>query len=187
MFRIPPVMAPGILPLAELSAARLDGDLFAVDECWVCADEPDGSEIRAEALSRLLPPSSDRLIVMGISAAWLHAATDVPPPRHEACSRLGERSTPMLTRRFVLRELLLADADVERIGPVRVTTPVRTAFDLARRTTLSAPELRALATLVGDHGVCPADATDGIRATLPGARLAIERIAALWNQPPLTR
>jgi hypothetical protein len=178
MPRIPAVLTPGTLPLAELAAARLDGELFAVDEVWICADEPDGRELRAAALAALLPTSgaTAHLVMMGLTAAWLHGAIDAPPWRHEVCMRLVERARLHLPRRFMLHERSLAGADECRVGPLRVTTPVRTAFDLARRGALADTERAAFDALVSAYGIRPDDLADGVR--LPGGRLAMQRVAA---------
>ncbi|MET0933567.1 MAG: type IV toxin-antitoxin system AbiEi family antitoxin [Mycetocola sp.] len=182
MDRIPTVLTPATLPPAELTAARLDGELFAVDEGWVCADEPDRSEVRVAALAALLPVSGSvgRLVMMGLTAAWLYGATDAPPARHEVCSRIDERASPPLPRRFLVRERALADADECAVGCLRVTTPARTAFDLARLTPPGVAEWAAIDALVRTHGIRPADLADGIR--LPGGRLALERIEAVRAQ-----
>ena len=188
MDRMPTVLTTTTLPRAELAAARLDGELFALDEAWICADEPDRGDARAAAVAALLPPagSTERLVMMGLTAAWLHGATDAPPWRHEVCVRLGDRSRLRLPRRVLLRELSMTDADECRVGCLRVTTPARTAFDLARLPFPSVAEAGAMETLVRLHGIGPADVADGIREHLPGGRLALERIGAL-GQPPLTR
>lgn len=179
MDRIPAVLTPHILPPAELTAARLDGELFAVDEGWVCADEPDRSDLRASALASLLPGAEGcgRLVMMGLTAVWLHGVTDAPPGHHDVCVRLDDRVTLRLPRRFRLHEFALAASDECRVGSLRVTTPARTAFDLARVTRPSPAEWEALDALVLRHGICAADLADGIR--LPGGRLAVGRIAAL--------
>lgn len=189
MSRIPAVLTAGTLPPAELAAARLDGELFPVDESWVCADEPDRAELRAAALGALLPRShaSARLVMMGLTAAWLHGATNAPPWQHEVCARSGERASLWLPPRFTLRELSVADDDECRIGGLRVTTPVRTAFDLGRREALSDADLTALRELVRRHRIAPADAAGGGRTSLRGARRSFERIAEFVAQPPLTR
>jgi hypothetical protein len=189
MDRMPPVLTPGTLPHAELAAARLDGELFAIDEGWICADEPERAELRATAVAALLPTSTgiDRLVMMGLTAAWLHGATDAPPWRHEVCARVDERATLRLPRRFLLRELALIDGDECRVGVLRVTTPVRTVFDLARRTSPGDTERRAVEALVRQFGIRPADVADGIRTRLPGARLAVTRIVEAETQPPSTR
>ncbi|MBG6238118.1 hypothetical protein IWX78_001073 [Mycetocola sp. CAN_C7] len=185
MSSVPSVLTTDILPRAELSAACLDGELFAVDEAWTCADEPDRPELRAQVLASLLPRSApaERLVMMGLTAAWLLGATDAPPRRHELCSRTTERVNLRLPPRFVIRELRIAGNEECVVGTLRVTTPVRTAFDLARSPMPTATELLALHRLVARFGIEPADET---WSSLPGARRALGRIAAA-GQPPLTR
>jgi hypothetical protein len=186
---VPRLLTRAVLPQAELSAARLDGELFAVDVSWVCADEPDRAEVRADALGALLPRSeaSARLVMMGLTAAWLHGVTDAAPWRHEVCSRSEERASLWLPPRFVLRELCVAEGDECLIGGLRVTTPVRTAFDLGRRESPDDADLTALRALVRRYRITPADAAGGSRASLPGAQRSFDRIATCAAQPPLTR
>ena len=189
MFSVPSVLTSALLPQAELSAARLDGELFAVDESWVCVDEPDRADLRAQSLAVLLPSSiaATRLVMMGLTAAWLHGATDAPPWRHEVCSRSDERATLRLPPRFVLRELCVDAADECRIGGLRVTTPSRTAFDIGRREQADDADLAALQALLHRYRIRPDDAAGGARASLPGARRSYKRLADSLGQPPLTR
>lgn len=64
------------LPLAELCAARLDGELVAIGTGWCPVDEPDLPSLRAAAVAPRLPAP---LIVERRSAAWVHGA--LPSPR----------------------------------------------------------------------------------------------------------
>lgn len=186
---VPSLLTPRVLPRAELSAARLDGELFPVDDGWVCADEPDSPELRARALGASLPRSvaAGRLVMIGLTAAWLHGATDAPPSRHEVCSRSDERAGVRLPHRFMLRELSLADEEECRIGPLRVTTPERTAFDIGRREPAGRNDLLALQALVFRYRIRVSDLTGVGAAPLPGKRRSLDLIAAAAAQPPLTR
>ncbi len=188
VFTVPPLLTRAVLPSAELSAARLDGELFRIDESWICADEPDSPDLRARSLATLLPVSiaSGRLVMMGLTAAWLHGATDEAPWRHEVCSRSDERAGIRLPPRFRLRELCVAVHDECLIGALRVTTPARTAFDLGRRKDPDERDLSALRALVHRYRIQPSDLTDRI-GPLPGRQRSLELIAAVAAQPPLTR
>ena len=77
MARLPAVLDTHDLPLAELCAARLDGELVAIDDGWTPLDEPDLPALRA-AVTALRAPRS--LVIERMSAAWVHGALAAPPP-----------------------------------------------------------------------------------------------------------
>lgn len=139
---LPNVLNSGVLPIAELCAACRDGDLMRIDDGFICVDEPDRSDLRADALRLAIPavPAAKHLIAIGWSAAWVLGALDSPPWQHEVCVRADERATLRLPPRFRQRELRITDADEIRIAGLRVTTPARTLRDVAKRQSLS-PEL----------------------------------------------
>ncbi len=78
----PRCSAPTTFPLAELCAARLDGELFAIDDGWAAVDEPDLPAFRAMATAMRAPRS---LIIERMSAAWVHGARDAPPAVAQFC------------------------------------------------------------------------------------------------------
>jgi hypothetical protein len=97
---------------------------------FVWAGVEDDLELRAEAAEKVLPTEA---VVSGASAAWIWGVDlrrtqddplEVTVPRGRA-----QRAWPGL----VVRRALLPEEDVVRFGRVRVTHPLRTAFDLARR------------------------------------------------------
>lgn len=98
---------------------------------YVDASVPDGTTLRAAAARLVLPT---RMVVCDRSAAWLHGvdhwepgALDVPP-RLEVVARGGTR-TRLAGTDCGLRSL--ATGDVMLLNEVPVTTPLRTAADLA--------------------------------------------------------
>lgn len=124
-FRGSTIVAAGLLTAAQLRSTawrRLFPDVYA------CASLPSTHRLRARAAVRLLLPGA---VLSGRSAAVLWgvglAATDddvectIPP-----ASRAGAVRGIRVTRRA-----LAAEEITERSG-VRVTTPLRTALDLAR-------------------------------------------------------
>ena len=139
---LPNALGADVLPVAELCAASRDGDLMRIDDGFVCVDEPDRAELRAELLALELPrvPAARHLIVMGWSAAWVFGALDHPPWQLEVCVRADERASLWLPPRFRLRELRLTDPDEIRVAGLRVTTPARTLRELAGRGPIS-PDL----------------------------------------------
>lgn len=126
---LPSVLSRLDLPEAELHAARLDGELFAVDECFAPVDEIAESHGRGRALAMLLPP---RLIAEQRTAAWVLGAQHDAPVQHELCADSAARYRCLGLPRLTVREVVLDDGDTLLRGGIRVTTPLRTAIDLAR-------------------------------------------------------
>lgn len=126
--------------------------------------------LRARALSLVI---GARHLVVGRTAAWVHGGEriDADPSGAVPLDLHGRR-------RYPGRDLPLGPDDVVRLGSVRVTSPVRTALDVARRL---APD-RALAALDGmiRSGAleqrCLLAAAETLEM-LPGARQARELIA----------
>lgn len=133
MARLPSVLGTDDLPLAELCAARIDGDLFAIDEGWAPVDEPDLPSLRAAVVALRVSRS---LIIERLSAAWVHDALDAAPRTAQFCVPHRSRIAAIADRRVAIREVVLADDEVIDLGGVRCTTPARTAFDLLRETSL---------------------------------------------------
>ena len=129
MARLPVVLGTDHLPLAELCAARLDGELFAIDHGWAPVDEPDLPAFRAMVVSLRAPRS---LIIERMSAAWVHGALDAPPTVAQFCVPLDARIAVIDRPQTVVREVRIDGDDIVRFGDLRCTSPVRTAFDLLR-------------------------------------------------------
>lgn len=129
MAKLPTVLGTDDLPLAELCAARLDGELFAIDDAWTPVDEPDLPSFRAAVVASRSPRT---LIVERLSAAWVHGALDAPPRLAQFCVPSTERVALVDAPGSVIREVRIDQADVVRFGGVPCTTVVRTAFDLLR-------------------------------------------------------
>ena len=158
----PPLLDPDVLPLTELLALCLDGQLFRVGDSFASVDTPDGPELRAQAFARSAPgwTVADRG-----SAAWIHGTRSSPPPLPQVCvppKRRGRVSSPTIDA----CHRALRPVETVSVGPVRVTTPLRTAIDL-----LSAPEPfgieRALEVrhLLALAQVSPAEMDDRLRAS----------------------
>ncbi|NYD56110.1 very-short-patch-repair endonuclease [Nocardioides marinisabuli] len=141
----------------RLQRAREDGRVRRVLRgVYVDADVPDGTALRAAA-ARLVMPT--RMVVCDRSAAWMHgvdhwepSALDVPP-HLEVVARDGTR-TRLTGTRGALRSL--AADDVMELDGVPVTTPLRTAADLAcLRGRLGAAAV--LDQFARRHGITPED------------------------------
>jgi len=125
-----PLLDADVLPLAELFALRLDGQLFRVGDSFAAIGTPDGPELRAAAFVRSAPgwTVADRG-----SAAWIHGTRASPPPLPQVCVPAARRGRVSSALVDACHRTLAADETVT-IGPALVTTPLRTALDL-----LSAP------------------------------------------------
>ncbi|MCP2372103.1 hypothetical protein BJ978_002779 [Agromyces terreus] len=129
MTRLPLALGTDDLSIAELCAARLDGDLHRVADAWVPIDEPDLPALRAQVIASGAP--SD-LVVERMSAAWVHGAVLAPPRRAQFCVPIDARVAIDASATFEFREVRIAGNEIELIGGVRCTNAVRTAYDLLR-------------------------------------------------------
>ena len=128
MAALPRILSPADLPLAELSAARLDGELFACGRGWAPPDVPGTREDRALAAAVGLPR---RWVAELGTAAWVWGAGLVAEDPVRFCVPSDARG-PRARPGVVLRERALGPGDWRDLGGVRVTTPVRTLLDLLR-------------------------------------------------------
>lgn len=169
------------VPLAELSAMRLDGDVFSVDEAFCPIDEFEDAALRAAAIHRGL---SARLIAERWSAAWVVGACP-PPPRHTFCTRIQARVAHPTALQGAVREVAIDDDECLRVGALAVTTPLRTIADLLRfdddgtdagtaRLTATVSALLA----IGRLSVAECIASLEARPHLPFKRRAIDRLQA---------
>ncbi|MDY0912080.1 type IV toxin-antitoxin system AbiEi family antitoxin [Rathayibacter festucae] len=173
MTRLPSVLIPGQLPLAELCAARLDGEVVALDEGFLLADLPLGPAERGAALLAVVPRGTvaDRL-----SAAWVHGAMPAAPPVHSASIDRRNRLHPPMLARVRFHEVRLTDEDVTVLGGCSVTTPERTLIDLARtRGSCGDGLLRALAAATATPLERVLERLDG-GAPVSGRRIALQRL-----------
>lgn len=119
---------PAGLSPAELSAARLDGELSPLGDAFVPADALETPWLRAASLRDLL---GEHLVAIGLTAAWVHGALGLPPAVHHV--QRGTRGVTRPVRRDVrFRDTAMDPADTVLLGGVRVATPVRTLVELAR-------------------------------------------------------
>ncbi|MBG6214897.1 MAG: hypothetical protein LH475_03200 [Cryobacterium sp.] len=166
------------LPLAELYSARLDGQVFQVADSWCVIDEIDGCDTRAIAASQLVPP---RAIAEQLTAAWIYGLAP-EPQLHQFCVLIGARTTAMWSPRVQVREIVRSPDDVRTISGARVTTPLRTAVDLARYMPTSTPDLTALLARLLHYGEYP-DVSAAVRLCKRGSpahsTLAVSRFAAV--------
>lgn len=117
------------LSRAELSAARLDGHVVELGDAYIPADAVETRELRAGSLRELL---GDTLAATHLSAAWVHGALPDPPARHTVQRAVARRLHQVIDRRLQYRDLRVDPDDLQLVGGVQVTDPVRTLADLAR-------------------------------------------------------
>lgn len=99
-------------------------------EVYVAADSPDTPRLRLAAAALILPADA---VVSGPTAAWLHGldiGRDADAPLEVTFPSGQVRQGRGL---FVARQSSLTVDDVVQKRGVRVTSPERTAYDLARR------------------------------------------------------
>jgi len=129
MSRLPSVLGTDDLTLAELCAARIDGELFRIDDAWAPIDEPDLPGLRAAVVARRAPRA---LIVERLSAAWVHGAIDAPPQVAQFCVPHRARVAVVTAHAAVVREVTITDDELVSFDGVVCTDRLRTAFDLLR-------------------------------------------------------
>jgi hypothetical protein len=178
------VLGSADLPLAERMAARLDGELYALGSGHCPIDEPPTPALR---LTAILTDRSPALIAELATAVWVWTAIAPPSGGLELCVPSGVRAHRAGGADSVVREVVLHPGDVAVLGDRRVTTPLRTALDLARVRIRFQPEdaaaVRRLAVIGGfDRDACVAALRS--RRNLPGRRMAIERLDAALGVSP---
>lgn len=127
--RLSPVLCTRDLPAEELQAARLDGEVYAVDECFTPIDQQHQVSLRALALRTMVPP---RLIAEQRTAAWVMGLMSRPPSIHQFCVSSTARVRPPASPRLSVREVVITDEEVVLVSGLRITGALRTAIDLAR-------------------------------------------------------
>lgn len=178
LMRLPDVLSPIDLPLAELMAARLDGEFFALDESFLPIDQLDDRRHRALAIA---PLAAGRLIAEQHTAAWIYGALLSPPSRHEFCTAPGGRLSGRGNRqRMRVREVVIDAIDVVAIGGVPVTAPARTVVDLVRFVPeFGAGEAALIRDLMALTEVTAAECLEVMerKRNLPGKHRALARLS----------
>jgi hypothetical protein len=162
---------------AELSAILLDGEAYRVGDTVAPLDEVPGPLVRATALAGQLPP---RLIAEQHTAAWIWGAQPRPPVRHELCADISWRTRPALDALLSVREVVLRNEDTVTLGGLDVTTPLRTAIDLARFVAeWTDNETTVVRELLAIGGIGTADCATWMNRgrNLPGKRQALQRLS----------
>jgi hypothetical protein len=176
--RLAAVLSTDDFAAAELTAMVLDGEAYRLDACVAPIDEIPEPVIRARSLATELLP---RLIVEQHTAAWIWGALPSAPAIVEVCADSSARARPPLGTRLSVREVVIQHEDVAHLGGIAVTTPLRTAIDLARFVVdWRIDDETAVAGLMRLGGFNAIDCARIMnrRRNLPGKRLALVRLAA---------
>lgn len=165
------------LPLAELCAARLDGELYALAGYYCPVDLPEYPALRAEGLRPLMPP---RGFAERLSAAWLHGAIDIAPVRAQFALPSSEGVRPVLASGLNVRQVVIGANELMSINGCRLTTPMRTIADIFLDAELDDAQAIAVANrLVADAKYTPSAVHAALlaRYRLPGMARAESRLA----------
>src|ERR1700709_2444827 len=175
--RLAPILSRSEFPAPELRALVLDGEAFRIDDCVAPVDEISNPALRAAALAAELP---SRLIAEQHSAAWIWGAQQSPPERHEVCADITARTRPALGALLSVREVVLLHEDTVPLAGLVLTTPMRTAIDLARFVVdWNSAEAAIVCALLGLAQATILDCARAMnrRRNLPNKKIALERLA----------
>jgi hypothetical protein len=178
--RYSPVLTRLDFPVAELSALRLDGEAFALDEAVIAVDEPELAVNRAAALAGLFTP---RMVAELDTALWVYGCLDRPPVVHTGSIRRDARGRLLSTTRVSLRETTVADEELVALAGIRLTSQARTAVDVALLDEVSPEREAAVRALCRSADVAAEAVTIALQlGHTPGKLRALERLRG-WSRP----
>lgn len=125
----PLLLADDRVSASELRAAALDGEVVVLGEGFLPIDAPFTALARAASLAPLMLDT--RVILADRSAAWVWGWGPMPAVVM-TCVAITARIPSPDRRRLRAREVVIDDDETRMLGPVPVTTPLRTLLDLAR-------------------------------------------------------
>ncbi|WP_417220424.1 hypothetical protein [Arthrobacter sp.] len=168
----------------ELAVLRAEGALrIVLPGAYVCAARPDTAEVRTAAVASFLGPRLREAAVIGrLTAAWVHGCHPLPAELELLVARFHRLPLRRGDLGISLHECVLGDDDVLRIGRMQVTTPVRTALDVAFHAP-PGPARRVLARMLGTGRIAcnREELVAAIEATgrRPGKRAALDLVHGL--------
>lgn len=172
---LPPVLCHVDIDPVELQALRLDGAVYALGGAYCLLGEFEAPRHRARAA---LAGQSTRLVAELGTAAWIWGVADEPErPRFAVSPTARARVAPGSAG--LVREVVYEPGDLAELDGCRVTTPLRTALDLARADDVD--EVVRNATVVrlaevGGFGLAQALASLADRSGIPARRLVAGRL-----------
>ncbi|MCQ1956484.1 hypothetical protein NNX39_08225 [Arthrobacter sp. zg-Y826] len=172
----------------ELQAMAMDGLLRHVYAgTFVRWDVRPDPVVRALAASAELPVQLRRRLTMGrMTAAWIYGCAPGPSRLDVLADRRSRTGALQPFSTAVLHEVLLGPADRADVGTVSVTSPLRTAVDVAlyAGTAEAVSTLRRLAALPALN--CRLDLVQRALEAgnrIPGKAAALDRVAAAAAEP----
>lgn len=176
--RLPAVLTETDLPGAELRAAALDGQLYAVGDGWRSIAEIDDEVGRATAVGHALGPG---VVAAGRTAAWIWGARGAAPIPHEGVV-VSPARVKFRGGGSVVRQVVMDDDEVVAVSGVAVTTPARTIVDLVRRQAWTSTDETIARDVAAQRGVTRAEATAVLdrRGRLPHRARSLDRLHGLW-------
>lgn len=122
-----------IFTSAELQTMRLDGLVhLVIGDSYLRSDVRENPAARSRAAAHSVPQSLRPRVAIGRTcAAWIYGCA--PPPTVISLVTDHRRRTTALPpfTRAVMHQVALGPFDVNLVGGVSVTTPLRTALDIA--------------------------------------------------------
>lgn len=118
---------------AELQAMRLDGLVnHVIGDSYLRSDFREDAAIRSQAAARSVPYSLRPRVALGRTcAAWVYGCARVPVLISLVTDhRRRTTALPPFTP-AVMHQVALGPFDINTVGGVSVTTPLRTALDIA--------------------------------------------------------
>lgn len=132
--RFPELYAPG-MPFAgpELQSLAADGLLARLHQNgYTLPEVPASPQLRARAAAGAVPPSVRQRVVAGrMTAAWIYGCAAEPDRLALLVDAKRRVSSLRSTRGCTLHEVKLGPFDVVSLGGLMVSSPLRTALDLA--------------------------------------------------------
>lgn len=139
----------------ELQAMRLDGLMTHVcGKSYVRTDQPSTPAIRAQSAINAVPRTLHRRVALARqSAAWVYGCAPAPEIVSLVTDHRRRTTALPVFCEAVMHQVTLGPCDLSTIGGVEVTSPLRTALDVAihgseqwavdtLRRIAAAPELR---------------------------------------------
>lgn len=193
--RITSVLSFRDLPNVELQAGVLDGELVRVGDAYCAIDTVVGAEERAASIAAEVPAWS---IAERMTAAWVYGILDTQPRTLQLCVASRGNIRPISTQRCTFREVVIDDKEIRVVKGLPVTTPLRTALDIARTddefTEVTCDIVRGLSTLGAGFQFTDCEQAIDARRNLPNKRVALARLTvalgrdySVSRQPALTR
>ena len=175
--RIPTVLSPAQLPEQELITASLDGELQRVGGAYCSVDMVINAQHRAAAVAAEVP---DNAIAEQHTAAWIYGATFEFVRPLQLCMDARNTLHPVSSRLLTFREVVIVDEELSAFGDLAVTSPMRTALDIARFSAEFTPHDRSIICELSVRGAFSLDdcrsAING-RRNLPNKHVALRRLA----------